>query len=95
MDRLINVDAAIKELIGKPPYKTLDWERKAVQFLRSLDTVDAEPIVHAYWEKWTVDIAPHPWHCSKCGFSDHHSPHMDEYCRCPNCGAKMDLEDKK
>ena len=44
------------------------------------------------WIKYKVDIAPHPLHCSLCGFSNHHisDRYIKEFRRCPNCGAEMD-----
>ena len=43
------------------------------------------------WIKYEVDIAPHPLHCSICGFSSHHirDEYIREFRRCPNCGAEM------
>lgn len=44
------------------------------------------------WIEYKVDIAPHPLHCSLCGFSNHHisNRYMREFRRCPNCGAEME-----
>ena len=33
----------------------------------------------------------HEWTCDNCGYSTGHNPNGTNYC--PNCGAKMDLED--
>ena len=43
------------------------------------------------WIEYKVDIAPHPLHCSLCGFSNHHisNRYMRDFRRCPNCGAEM------
>ena len=43
------------------------------------------------WIEYKVDIAPHPLHCSLCGFSNHYisNRYMREFRRCPNCGAEM------
>lgn len=43
------------------------------------------------WIEYKVDIAPHPLHCSLCGFGNHHisNRYMREFIRCPNCGAEM------
>lgn len=44
------------------------------------------------WIEYEVDVAPHPLHCSLCGFSNHHisNRYMREFRRCPNCGAEME-----
>lgn len=44
------------------------------------------------WIEYKVDIAPHPLHCSLCGFSNHHisNRYMKGFRRCPNCGAEME-----
>lgn len=49
------------------------------------------------WIEYEVDVAPHPLHCSLCGFSNHHisNRYMREFRRCPNCGAEMEGEDDK
>lgn len=43
------------------------------------------------WIEYEVDVAPHPLHCSLCGFSNHHisNRYMREFRRCPDCGADM------
>lgn len=43
------------------------------------------------WIEYEVDVAPHPLHCSLCGFSNHHisNRYMREFRRCPDCGAEM------
>lgn len=57
-----------------------------------MPTVEAEPVRHGHWTKYEVDISEHPWHCSRCGFSDHHIDQriVRKFKRCPVCGAKMD-----
>lgn len=60
-------------------------------------TIDAEPVRHGRWVKYGMDIAEHPWHCSECGWSDHHidQRRVKEFEHCPNCTAKMDEENAK
>lgn len=43
------------------------------------------------WIKYNIDIAPHPLHCSECGWSNHHLNRtiVSDFKHCPNCGAKM------
>lgn len=49
---------------------------------------------HPHWEKYIVDIAEHPFHCSICGWCDYNinQKRVIEFNYCPNCGSKMDLE---
>ena len=58
------------------------------QFLRSaFDTVDAEPVRHGSWkkDKYTKE-------CSECK-STYWRREGVEWNYCPECGAKMDLEE--
>lgn len=57
---------------------------------------DVAPVRHGRWIEYTKVIIPEPynkweqaWKCSECGFDDG----FVAYNYCPNCGAKMDLED--
>ena len=49
-------------------------------------TVDATPVTHGKWE----DVGSLSCRCSECGCKNDR-----ETMFCPNCGAKMDLEDKQ
>ena len=53
-----------------------------------MPTVDAAPVKHGRWE---LDDAAEPqrYGCSKCSCSTWYGT----YRYCPNCGAKMDLEE--
>lgn len=56
--------------------------------ISALQSVDAAPVVHARWE--LVDEAePQRYGCSKCSCLSWYGT----YRYCPNCGAKMDLEE--
>lgn len=46
-------------------------------------TIEAEPVRHGKWEQ-----VEHMVDCSLCGVSSFQTSNY-----CPNCGAKMDLED--
>ena len=68
--------------------------------------VDAEPVVHAYWEKVYGYVTPGGdpvWVCSNCGKGVHifgaeamtynrDISDNHQWVSCPNCGAKMDGE---
>lgn len=65
------------------------------------ETIDVAPVVHAHWipecpNKRTGKAYRHT--CSRCGRTvyDERQVSIDElgYTFCPNCGAKMDEEDK-
>lgn len=67
-------------------------QKKVLRILHEAKSVDAEPVRHGEWVKYSVDIPEHPLHCSNCGWSNHHiqNKFIEELERCPNCGAKMD-----
>ena len=55
---------------------------------------DVAPVRHGRWINAYPDIEPNPMFmygiCSECGFEQGISKYLNY---CPNCGAKMDLED--
>ena len=79
-----------KTILGK----ILESYRKAVfEEIDNAPTVDAVEVVHGRWiEKWHRNIlGDYPrFHCSECGEDKPNAIHTNY---CPNCGAKMDLED--
>jgi DNA-directed RNA polymerase subunit RPC12/RpoP len=76
----------------------LDWWYKGRPIRRVIDeapTIDAEPIINAFWKK-RIEHGAYWYACSNC---DEHVPKnrygYDYFSRrCPNCGAKMDFERK-
>ena len=68
-----------------------------------MQTVDAAPVKHGRWTEQHVDYASdcaideiQEFKCSVCGLY-HTTPYMyniTHYKFCPNCGAKMDLEEQ-
>ena len=79
----IERESAIKSLLndclGQVSYSRED----AADCIFWLDTADVAPVRHGRW----VTTAPHPY-CSLCFVEC-----RDKTNYCPNCGAKMDLED--
>lgn len=59
----------------------------AVLFLEGIPDADVTPVVHGRWEEYLI---PNILCCSNCDWG------IDPLCKspyCPNCGAKMDIED--
>ena len=68
----------------------------------ALAVADVAPIVHAYWigiegdgyaegESGETQIVYDVFECSNCG-CEHRADGEPEWAYCPDCGAKMDLE---
>ena len=95
---------AISEEIRKYYYKNPPNFSYAEGFDRGLDraqraildapAADVAPVRHGRWVDAYPDIEPNPMFmygiCSECGFEQGISKYLNY---CPNCGAKMDLED--
>lgn len=57
-------------------------------------TADVEEVVHARWEKKLAPYLRIKFVCSACGGWKHDLAYEHDGMKyCPNCGAKMDLED--
>lgn len=68
----------------------------AARIFEEAPTVDAVPVVHAYWTTKRTWQHDGEIYCSAC---DHDAPTEGDYRQvktnyCPNCGAKMDGERK-
>lgn len=63
----------------------------AIRMVNSIPAADVEEVRHGRWVKWAVDIPERPYHCSSCGWSNHHIPDSVVVLleRCPHCGAYM------
>lgn len=59
-----------------------------IEALKKAEVVDAVPVVHARWIKAECSEKDGNARCSKCGQWE-----WDNCNYCPNCGAKMDLEE--
>lgn len=57
-----------------------------------LKEIEAEPVRHGTWKHKVIDgfIPDYDCVCSECGASG-----VPDYKHCPNCGAKMDLEESE
>lgn len=88
-----------RELWADMPKKVQDADLAAfnrdVELLRKVvlskvesTTIEAEPVRHGKWEEYQI---PHIICCSECDYGTC----VDEKTKfCPNCGAKMDLEEE-
>ena len=69
-----------------------DGWNSAIDIINQAETVDAAPVVHGKW----AHLGGDEWCCTNCGFvvtteGSWEKP-TEKYC--PNCGAKMDLEEQ-
>lgn len=65
---------------------TCIWYQDVIRDIDETPADDVAPVVHGEWS-FDTGIAT----CSKCGCGFNLLPVFTHYC--PNCGAKMDLED--
>ena len=64
-----------------------------VSDIENAPTVDAEPVVHAYWIKEQDEHGiDRGWKCSNCRGSVYEMTY-EPYKGCPHCRAKMDLKE--
>lgn len=82
------------EVDNNPGIWTLSY---ILKWLELSPTIEAEPVVHAYWELYNEnsdDYWKRGWRCSHCkGYHFHNGGMIKKYKRCPNCGAHMDLKE--
>ena len=94
MPEYIEREAAMKELMNDVPEQVGYSREDAADCIRYMDAADVDPVRHGRWIDAYPDIEPNPMFmygiCSECGFEQGISKYL-KYC--PNCGAKMDLED--
>ena len=86
MDEYIKRQAALRTAhIMRPEDKCLETE------LMKIPAADVAPVVHG---RWIADGDGYHWtyNCSICAWKDGY-PFNERHNYCPNCGAKMDLEE--
>ena len=81
-------------LAGTELYKYGEMEIEAVcaEHIQRLPAADVAEVVHARWERVRSN-----WHCTGChkGYRiTNGAPMASSFTFCPNCGAKMDAEDR-
>ena len=88
----------ITECVIDGDTESADRFRDCIDMLDSLDTADVAPVRHGRWLTWEEQFPAHipskksglGVFCSTC---HKHADNMYDYC--PNCGAKMDGEEKR
>ena len=92
----IERESAIKSLLNDAPEQVRYSREDAADCIRYMDAADVAPVRHGRWiETPRLYYGAKQYECSLC-YSDifwkKHSIY-EKYPHCPNCGAKMDLED--
>lgn len=96
--RLINIDKLpVKKLYAADETGTgIVVYAVDVNDIKAAPTIDAVPVRHGRWKKESGYVCgDYQFFCSFCGeefWESGYWPKRAKYC--PNCGAKMDLEDK-
>lgn len=85
MQRLIDLNKTISELKTLPEQERLEY-MGVYDLLKSMPTIEAEPVVHGHWVK---RYKSKYYHCSVCG-----GLVEDEWHNCPHCRSKMDEKQK-
>lgn len=73
-------------------YSTLLQPEEFAEYFDEFPTADVEPVRHGRWEKRGPS-----WYCTYCGVGyriTYGNIPASRHNYCPNCGAKMDLEDE-
>jgi hypothetical protein len=93
--KLIDADALLNFMEHED--ESADWQMaEIVEWVEQQPTIEAKPVVHAYWEKGCNDeyISISWWTCSHCGKGaltkeeTIYDQVLTDYC--PYCGAQMD-----
>ena len=86
-DEYISREAALTALQDSDLFKTTERQLRAI---RELPAADVAEVVHGRWiwnEEGEIDWEQF-YRCSNCGDKEYWESNS-----CPNCGAKMDLEE--
>lgn len=90
--RLIDADALLKHEVESDRLRGV-FLVVPKGFILDAPTVEAEPVVHAYWEgRYEVNMNLGDWRlCTACGWDEWGKPEKGSPF-CPNCGARMDAD---
>lgn len=86
--RLIDADALIPK-----GTKVTDDVIAVHNAIKNAPTIEAEPVRHGYWENANGRPKTYIRKCSVCGKEAYFCGRGCSYKFCPNCGAKMRLEE--
>ena len=90
-DRLLKTKDGLQEAAARTDDRQEAWMAEGMEaFLSDLNhfpTADVAPVVHGEWVP--DDYGYH--HCTNCTWEHDEREYITPYC--PNCGAKMDMED--
>ena len=97
MDEYINRGTAIAKLTALEVTEPNATMADAKRVLADIPAADVAPVVHGRWED-SIDewLGTDVYTCSKCRESYvlvEGTPKENLWHYCPNCGAKMDIED--
>ena len=96
MDEYIERESAIKSLLNDSPEQVGYSREDAADCIRYMDAADVAPVRHGRWiEPSRLYYGAKQYECSLCYSDTFWKKHniTEKYPHCPNCGARMDLED--
>ena len=96
--RLIDADALQRKICGAKcgcEYEDCGNEGDCAfdHFIFHAPTIEADPVRHGYWENANGRPKTYIRKCSVCGKEAYFCGRGCSYKFCPNCGAKMRLEE--
>ena len=83
IDREKAVDALLTEMC------MTGYQSRAINVIRMIEKEDVAPVVHGKWKPTEYPIMSECEDCSECGYRTVYG-HGFKFC--PNCGAKMDVD---
>lgn len=91
MSDLISRSKLLNVMKNSLPFRmNANGMERAVEMVKNADAIDAEPVRHGRWTGFDPYIGS--TECSECGYKIVFAGAKYKYC--PNCGAKMDLEEE-
>ena len=100
MTDLISRQAAIDALVTPRVHDVYDsyWDGRNTQYQEDIDAINALPSVQPEQKKgkwidegqYAEGHSEHAYYCSQC--EEHYIGWIGEFNFCPNCGAKMEVE---
>lgn len=91
---LSDIIGSMKISMGGKDIFPYEAKHSVLYAIADCDTIEAEPVRHGRWKTSHVNwrSGTQDDECTACGFL-HHGEAMNQYKRCPNCGAIMDLKE--